>query len=241
MSHSTPIRTPAKIAQAFLALDAAAERVRVFAEDVYRCDTFATPGGRWGRAPVACHARRKGELLAALDQACGQGLKAAHMAGLAWDDAERRILDLAGACVTLLAWAWARRGRGAWHNRQAGEEEHDYLERIAWRICSDHGERELMVRTECLRLGRDASLRLGVLAVNRGEQSENRQPRGTIQQRMLEQLAKDPQSIAWSQRQWATWLGCAISSVAQAPAWDTITKARALTKAERVDRPRGRS
>jgi hypothetical protein len=61
--------------------------------------------------------------------------------------------------------------------------------------------------------------------------------RATVNQRMLEQLQRDPTSVGWTQRRWATVLGCKPSAVAKAAAWKTITTARAMNESERRNRP----
>jgi hypothetical protein len=60
--------------------------------------------------------------------------------------------------------------------------------------------------------------------------------RGTVNQRMLEELHGNPESVGWTQRKWAVVLGCKPSAVAKAPAWQTIKAARAMNAAERRDR-----
>jgi hypothetical protein len=62
--------------------------------------------------------------------------------------------------------------------------------------------------------------------------------RGSVNQRMLETIHRDPSSVEWTQRKWAEYLGCQPSAVAQAPAWQTIKTARALAAVDRMDRPR---
>jgi hypothetical protein len=62
--------------------------------------------------------------------------------------------------------------------------------------------------------------------------------RGSVNQRMLEQLQADPDSVEWSQRRWADYLRCTPSAVAKAPAWKTIMKTRALAMASRLGRQR---
>src|SRR5262245_9745756 len=72
-------------------LVAVAEQFQVEAIGIYRCEACAETRARWGTAEVSRHARRKGELLAALDQAAGDALRAAHRAGVSLDAAEQRI------------------------------------------------------------------------------------------------------------------------------------------------------
>jgi hypothetical protein len=62
--------------------------------------------------------------------------------------------------------------------------------------------------------------------------------RGTVNQRMLEQLQRDPTSAYWTQRKWAGFLSCRPSAVAKAPAWQTAKAARALAIVDRLDRPK---
>jgi hypothetical protein len=62
--------------------------------------------------------------------------------------------------------------------------------------------------------------------------------RATVNQRMLEQLQRVPESTGWSQRQWANFLHCQPSAVAKTPAWQTVKSARALGEVDRLDRPR---
>ncbi len=64
--------------------------------------------------------------------------------------------------------------------------------------------------------------------------------RGTVHQRILEQLHCDPQSAQWSQRDWAKYLGCCASAVAKAPAWQTVKATRAMEQVDRLDQRRGR-
>jgi hypothetical protein len=67
------------------------------------------------------------------------------------------------------------------------------------------------------------------------------QPKGgSVNQRMLEEFHRNPDSANWSQREWATQLGCVPAAVAQAPAWQTIRMARAIAKTERLGRRRPR-
>lgn len=61
--------------------------------------------------------------------------------------------------------------------------------------------------------------------------------RGTVNQRMLEQLHREPESAYWTQRAWAKFLHCRPSAVAKAPAWKTAKAARALAVVDRLDRP----
>jgi hypothetical protein len=61
-------------------------------------------------------------------------------------------------------------------------------------------------------------------------------PRGTVNQRMLEECHQNPQSLGWTQRQWAAFLGCSASAVAVAPCWTTIKTARAVAAVDRLDR-----
>jgi hypothetical protein len=65
--------------------------------------------------------------------------------------------------------------------------------------------------------------------------------RGTVHQRMLDEIHKNPNSISWSQRQWSKHLHCSAGAIAAAPAWQTVKKARAISKAERLDRRQKRS
>jgi hypothetical protein len=65
-----------------------------------------------------------------------------------------------------------------------------------------------------------------------------RTPRGTVNQRMLERLQHEPESVDWSQREWAEQLHCAPSAIADALAWKTVMKTRAMAAVDRFDRPR---
>jgi hypothetical protein len=62
--------------------------------------------------------------------------------------------------------------------------------------------------------------------------------RGTVNQRMLEHLHREPASAYWTQRQWADFLSCQASAVAKTHAWRTAKAARALAAVDRLDRPR---
>jgi hypothetical protein len=61
--------------------------------------------------------------------------------------------------------------------------------------------------------------------------------RGTVSQRMRETMSSDPNSLNWSQRKWARELHCSPSAIAGAPAWQTILKAQALSRASKVEDP----
>ena len=63
--------------------------------------------------------------------------------------------------------------------------------------------------------------------------------RGTVNQRMLEHLHREPDSANWSQRRWADFLGCQPSAVAKAPGWKSVKAARAVAVVDRLDRPPG--
>jgi len=63
--------------------------------------------------------------------------------------------------------------------------------------------------------------------------------RGTVNQRMLEHLHREPESANWSQLRWAAFLGCQPSAVAKAPGWKSVKAARAVAVVDRLDRPRG--
>jgi hypothetical protein len=74
-----------------------------------------------------------------------------------------------------------------------------------------------------------------------GHEPRRRAKRGTVNQRMLEQLQREPDSCYWTQRKWADFLGCkAASSVAKAPAWQTVKAARAMAAVDRFDRKQNR-
>jgi hypothetical protein len=64
--------------------------------------------------------------------------------------------------------------------------------------------------------------------------------RGTVNQRILDQLQRDPLSADWSQRKWAKHLGCSPSTVADAAAWQTVKTARAVARTDRLDRRKRR-
>ncbi len=76
-------------------------------------------------------------------------------------------------------------------------------------------------------------------SVRRPKRDRPTKKRGTVHQRMLEHICADPQSTAWTQRQWADFLDCSPAAVAQAGAWHTVKAARAMAQAERLDRVRG--
>jgi hypothetical protein len=65
--------------------------------------------------------------------------------------------------------------------------------------------------------------------------------RGTVNQRMLEELQRNPESTSWTQRQWADRLDCSASAVAAAKAWQTVKAARDFAKADRLERQRQRA
>jgi hypothetical protein len=62
----------------------------------------------------------------------------------------------------------------------------------------------------------------------------------TVHQRMLEHIHNNSESVGWSQRAWADFLGCSPAAVAAAPAWETVKKARAVAKVERLDQRKRR-
>lgn len=64
--------------------------------------------------------------------------------------------------------------------------------------------------------------------------TQRRQP-ATVQQKMLNALALDPERRFWTQRQWADYLHCSPSAVAQAAAWQTVRKLRGQEIAERSE------
>ena len=53
-----------------------------------------------------------------------------------------------------------------------------------------------------------------------------------INERILATLQKDPESVSWSIRDWRNHLRCAISTIQDTPAWETIKKARAIHAAD---------
>ena len=58
-----------------------------------------------------------------------------------------------------------------------------------------------------------------------------------IDARMLKVLSERPESLGWSCRQWAEYLGCACSTVAGTATWKIrIPQARSLYRAERIQR-----
>lgn len=63
--------------------------------------------------------------------------------------------------------------------------------------------------------------------------SEKRMRPATVRERILGQIQRDPEAISWSQSQWAEYLDCARSAVAQSPAWKTVMAARAVEQARR--------
>jgi hypothetical protein len=65
-------------------------------------------------------------------------------------------------------------------------------------------------------------------------------PLGTVNQRMLEEIEKNPECIHWSQRYWATYLDCGTTAVNDAPAWQRILQLRANAKAVRIANDRSR-
>jgi hypothetical protein len=60
--------------------------------------------------------------------------------------------------------------------------------------------------------------------------------RGTVNQRMLEQLVREPASCQWTQREWGDFLHCKPSAVAATAAWQKVKAARALVEVDRLDR-----
>jgi hypothetical protein len=60
-------------------------------------------------------------------------------------------------------------------------------------------------------------------------------PTGTVNQRMLEAMQQNPESVAWSQRTWADHLGCSPSAVAGADAWQAVLRAREMERRSRRD------
>jgi hypothetical protein len=59
---------------------------------------------------------------------------------------------------------------------------------------------------------------------------------GTVNQRMLDELNRNPGSVKWPQRKWANVLCCSPAAVADAAAWQTILTARALAEAQRLEK-----
>jgi hypothetical protein len=60
--------------------------------------------------------------------------------------------------------------------------------------------------------------------------------RGTVNQRMLEELQRNPLSAHWTQRKWATVLKCSPAAVAKAAAWGNVKTVRAMAYVDRLDR-----
>jgi hypothetical protein len=65
--------------------------------------------------------------------------------------------------------------------------------------------------------------------------------KATVNDRMLGTIQRDPQSVNWTQRQWAEHLGCCASAVATAPAWGAVKAARAMAAVERLQPPKKRA
>jgi hypothetical protein len=157
----------------FDGLVAAAEHIREHAQHIYRCDTCATPKGRWSKPEVRRHGDRKGELEGALDRAADAALRGAHHAGIDYATAEGRIADLVRVCKEWLWWAWRRRGMGAWHNRRQVESEDDYCERLAeeaMRPANRTPEGELQARDAAFVERRAACFRMGQVAARAREE-----------------------------------------------------------------------
>ena len=57
----------------------------------------------------------------------------------------------------------------------------------------------------------------------------------TVNQRMLDTLERDPESLNWPAQKWADALECSKSTVHGTPAWKRIQAARALQKADRAN------
>jgi hypothetical protein len=62
--------------------------------------------------------------------------------------------------------------------------------------------------------------------------------RGTVNQRMLEELLRNPPSARWTQREWAAFLKCSPAAVDKAQTWDKVKSVRALAEVDRLDRQR---
>jgi hypothetical protein len=62
-------------------------------------------------------------------------------------------------------------------------------------------------------------------------------PKGTANQRMLEQIHRDPESYHWTLEVWADFLRCARSAVHGTEAWQTIMSVREEEKLKRSSRP----
>lgn len=60
--------------------------------------------------------------------------------------------------------------------------------------------------------------------------------KGTVSQRILDTIDKRPESVNWSQREWAQHLKCSPSTVAEAPAWKTVQGLRAMYRAQKATR-----
>jgi hypothetical protein len=79
-----------------------------------------------------------------------------------------------------------------------------------------------------------------------GKRPRPRKPgRGTANQRIRDELDRNPESSGWSQRRWADFLNCSPSAVAKTSAWGTIMTTRALIEGGRLPpelaKRRGRS
>ncbi len=62
--------------------------------------------------------------------------------------------------------------------------------------------------------------------------------RGTVNQRMLEEMNRTPESALWSLPKWARFLKCAKSTVSVSPAWEKCKAVRVFQKFEREERRR---
>jgi hypothetical protein len=81
----------------------------------------------------------------------------------------------------------------------------------------------------------------GTVAEPADTAGRQRRKRGTVNQRMLEHLSREPASCHWTQRQWASFLQCKPSAIAKARAWQTAKAARALAVVDRLERRSPRS
>jgi hypothetical protein len=126
-----------------------------------------------------------------------------------------------------------------------------YLDGEAGAITDDYDEADAMVHLRCqaadwvdacdtaAELIREEASRAGNKTAD--EQPEPARPKGTVNQRMLEWMQKDPEAMGWKCRQWAEHLKCAKSTVVATPTWGNLKSIRLDNKAKRmVDKRRNR-
>jgi hypothetical protein len=96
----------------------------------------------------------------------------------------------------------------------------------------------LVARLECERIRAEREVGQRPVEGARARKAA-RTEKGTVNQRMLDTIQRNHDSVYWTLREWARRLDCTPAAIHKAPAWKAVKAARAMAKAERLDRRRG--